>query len=389
MSALRRDTFRISRLRLCGESVPVPTAACSVGPDCMQFGPNVFYYGSCTAALAAALVACIPERVKGVPQAILPAYSSPALLNAVMLAGIKPRFVDFQPDSPFLDPDDLKRSLSDATVAIVSVRLMGLPANAGEIKRSLRGRLVPIIEDAAHCYPGSLASQGEADAVTYSFAWGKPVSAGGGGALVVSDANHIDRKKLPLTGKVVPSLFTAVLASLEVAARNFLRRPVPYGMVTRLLGIASENLRYRSPSLINGIRSDHFGRLLAQSDKGRAAQLKLQSTFGLALAALPNSVLDLPASLGADGVRLWRYPILLATSSLRDRCFDALWRAGLGASKLYQSLLTSQEIDGASNSTWPNASSFATRVLTLPVHSDVNENDALEIVAIIGKQMAA
>ena len=83
--------------------------------------------------------------------------------------------------------------------------------------------------------------------------------------------------------------------------------------------------------------------------------------------------------------RLLRYPLLLEAES-RDRVYQKLKQAGLGASVMYPTSLplitgVGQLLDNQQG--FPNAEMFASKILTLPTHSSVGERDIKKMKAIL------
>ncbi len=71
-----------------------------------------------------------------------------ATAGAISRLGAKPVFVDIQPDSFNLDPDQLERAITTRTKAIIPVHLFGQCADMVAINRVAKARGIPVIEDA-------------------------------------------------------------------------------------------------------------------------------------------------------------------------------------------------------------------------------------------------
>ena len=102
------------------------------------------------------------------------------------------------------------------------------------------------------------------------------------------------------------------------------------------------------------------------------------------LAGIPGEhVLDLARETNISAKQpLLRYPILLKDPYLRDRLDEALSRAGLGSSKMYQRPLP--EIEGlekilTEGNDYPQARDFSNRLLTLPCHFGVSK-ETIELI---------
>ena len=125
-------------------------------------------------------------------EVIMPSYVCTALLNAVNYVGASPVIADINPLTYNIDPDDVKKRLTDRTRAIVVPHLFGLPADL----ESLSALNVPIIEDCAQAVGGlfndrPLGTLGEVG--VFSFYATKMMACGEGG-MVVSNSERLSAR---------------------------------------------------------------------------------------------------------------------------------------------------------------------------------------------------
>lgn len=140
-----------------------------------------------TAALHIALIAM---GVGPGDEVIVPSYSFFATTSAVILAGARPVFVDVDPRTGTLDPEEVRRRVSERTKAVIPVHIHGHPADLDGIRDALGGREVLILEDCAQAhgalYKGrKVGSIGEAGA--FSFYPTKNMTTGEGGMITTDD----------------------------------------------------------------------------------------------------------------------------------------------------------------------------------------------------------
>ncbi|NOZ75635.1 MAG: DegT/DnrJ/EryC1/StrS family aminotransferase [FCB group bacterium] len=143
-----------------------------------------------TAALWVALKAA---GVRAGDEVIVPAYTFIATGAAVLMANAVPVFVDVDPETFNLDPEQLAGAITARTKVILPVHIAGNPADMDRI-RTVAGDIV-VIEDAAqahgaewnHHKVGALGLGG-----IFSFQTSKNMSAGEGGAIVSNDQDFID-----------------------------------------------------------------------------------------------------------------------------------------------------------------------------------------------------
>lgn len=151
---------------------------------------------SCTHALemAAMLIDIQPGD-----EVIVPAYTFVSTVNAFVLRGARPVFVDVRPDTLNLDESLIERHITTRTSAIVPVHYSGVACEMDKILRLSKQAEVRVVEDNAHGflakykgrYLGTLGCLG-----TQSFHETKNVSCGEGGALLVNDPALCERAEI-------------------------------------------------------------------------------------------------------------------------------------------------------------------------------------------------
>jgi dTDP-4-amino-4,6-dideoxygalactose transaminase len=85
-------------------------------------------------------------------EVIIPSLSFVATGNAVLQAGFKPVFVDIQRETLNIDPGKIEQAITDRTVAIMPVHLMGKPAEMDTILDIAQRHNLKVIEDAAEAH---------------------------------------------------------------------------------------------------------------------------------------------------------------------------------------------------------------------------------------------
>lgn len=140
---------------------------------------------NCTTALHLALVALgIGEG----DEVLVPAFTWVSTANAVMYCNAIPVFVDIDPVTFNIDPQEIRNKLTSKTKAIIPVHLFGLCANIDTIK-AIAPHL-KIVEDGA-CAAGSAVNGQPAgslgDIGCFSFHPRKSITTGEGGMLTTND----------------------------------------------------------------------------------------------------------------------------------------------------------------------------------------------------------
>jgi len=166
-----------------------------------------------TIALVTALQ-CL--RITG--EVITTPFSFVATAHSLLWNGIKPVFVDIQPETFNLDPEKLEAAITPHTAAIMPVHVYGRPCEVESIQTIAETYGLKVIYDAAHAfgvtYKGeSLLKHG--DLSILSFHATKVFSTFEGGAIVCPDAktkNRIDDLRISATPEKSLSLRPASTA---------------------------------------------------------------------------------------------------------------------------------------------------------------------------------
>lgn len=151
---------------------------------------------SCTHALE---MAALLLNIKPGDEVILPSFTFVSTVNAVVLRGAKPVFIDIRPDTLNFDEHQLERHISPKTRAIFVVHYAGVACEMDMIKQIAEAHKIPVVEDNAHglfgLYKGKkLGTLGVM--ATQSFHETKNISTGEGGALLINDASFQDRAEI-------------------------------------------------------------------------------------------------------------------------------------------------------------------------------------------------
>jgi dTDP-4-amino-4,6-dideoxygalactose transaminase len=151
---------------------------------------------SCTDALE--LSALLLDLAPG-DEVIVPSFTFVSTVNAFVLRGARPSFVDIRRDTLNLDEGLLEAAIGPRTRAIVVVHYAGVACDMDTITAIAERRRIPVIEDNAHGLFGSwrgrpLGSFG--GLATQSFHETKNFTCGEGGALLINDERFLDRAEI-------------------------------------------------------------------------------------------------------------------------------------------------------------------------------------------------
>lgn len=141
-----------------------------------------------TAALHLAATLC---DIKG-KEVILPSLSFVSTAHAIMYNGGIPVFVDVNPHTLCIDPEEIKKKISKKTRCIIPVHFGGMPADIKKIQK-LSNSNIMIIEDAAHACGSEFNGKkigSHGDFVCFSFHPVKNLAMPTGGLISINSHNY-------------------------------------------------------------------------------------------------------------------------------------------------------------------------------------------------------
>lgn len=134
-------------------------------------------------------------------EVIVPTLTFTATAEVVVQASAKPVFVDIREDTLLINPDEIRKSITKKTKAVIGVHLYGLPADINEIKNICRKNNLFFIEDACQAHGATynnLPIGSFGDVACFSFMAAKNLSGPGDGGCVVTNNKKINNYVLLL-----------------------------------------------------------------------------------------------------------------------------------------------------------------------------------------------
>ncbi len=307
-----------------------------------------------TLALVTALQAL---RITG--EVITTPYSFVATAHALLWNGVKPVFVDIDPDTLNMDPARIEAAITPQTTAILPVHVYGRPCDMDTIQQIADHYNLRVIYDGAHAFgvrdgspARSVARHG--DITMLSFHATKVFNTFEGGALVCQDAK---------TKRRIDHL------------KNF-------GFVDEVTVVAPG---------ING-KMNEFSAALGLLQLGRvdavlARRRAIAERYRSGLAEVPGirPVFADPTSNTNYGY----FPIMVGPDYPMDR--DALYwhmrEAGVHARRYFHPLISDfpmyRGMPSAQRANLPVAVDASARVLCLPIYPDLGEEDQQRVIDLV------
>jgi len=172
------------------------TNACHEWLERLTGSPKALLTTSCTHALE--MSALLLDLREG-DEVILPPFTFVSTVNAVVLRGARPVFVDIRPDTLNIDDAAIEAAITPRTRAILLVHYAGVACEMDRILAIAERHGLVVIEDNAHGLFGTYKGRqlGTFGALaTLSFHDTKNLSCGEGGALMINDTRFVERAEI-------------------------------------------------------------------------------------------------------------------------------------------------------------------------------------------------
>ena len=172
------------------------TKKCQTFLERLLGAPRVLLTTSCTHALE---MAAHLLNIQPGDEVIVPSFTYVSTINAFVLRGARPVFIDIRSDTLNIDEGQLERLIAPRTKAIIVVHYAGVGCEMDAIGEIASRHGVAVVEDNAHglfdTYKGKhLGTFGCLAAL--SFHETKNISCGEGGALIINDPQYIERAEI-------------------------------------------------------------------------------------------------------------------------------------------------------------------------------------------------
>lgn len=177
----------------------------TTGPKIAEFEQTVADYVGAKYAVAisngtsALHAACFAAGIGPGDEVITTPLTFAASANCVLYCGGTPVFADVDPKTYNIDPEDIRRKITDKTKAIIAVHLAGQPCDMDAIHSIAREHGLIVIEDGAHAlgsvYKGKKVGS-MSDMTTFSFHPVKPITTGEGGMILTDNEDFYKKMVL-------------------------------------------------------------------------------------------------------------------------------------------------------------------------------------------------
>jgi dTDP-4-amino-4,6-dideoxygalactose transaminase len=275
---------------------------------------------------------------------------------------------DVDPETLLIDPREIERKITKKTKVICPVHYAGHPADMEKINALASGHKIAVVEDAAHCALSKIGDRmvGSSDNLTlFSFYANKNMTTGEGGMMTGAEELVNSARMLALHGM----------------SRNAWDRFAKGG--TWKYDVPAPGYKFNMTDIAAALGVVQLSRL----DELHARRMKLVDFYEKAFRG-NKFLVPLKTKPGFQSSR-HLYVIQLNLEMLtigRDEFIVRLAEANIGASVHYTPvhLLTYYAKKyGWTPVSFPNASRAFTRMVSLPLSSQLTENDAADVVGAV------
>jgi dTDP-4-amino-4,6-dideoxygalactose transaminase len=297
---------------------------------------------NCTSGIAAALIA---RNVSGT--VLVPAFTFPATVSAVIMARAEPCVLDVDRDTWCLSASSLEKTLdSEKCGAVVLVAPFGLRQNFTRHFEVCAQHGVPVLIDNAAGLDskGTPLSHGSCFEI-YSLHATKPFGIGEGGAI-----------------------------RSRTREAEALRRALNFGLRRGSVPGGSWGINGKLPEVSAAIGLavlEDFDGIIAHRQSTALRYIDLLKDF---------DTLDYP--MKADRVSWQAFPVLLPSAEIANQFIEGTAAASLQVRRGYYPSL--EDWPGTRKlAACPNARSLAERIVALPIYSDITEDELSHIIGIV------
>jgi len=306
---------------------------------------------NCTAGLH---LSCLVAGFGSGDEVIVPAQTHTATAHAVEFTGAKAVFADVDPLSGNILIEELDRKYTDQTRGVIPVHMAGYPCDIEQIKSFCQKHNLLLIEDCAHALGSTFIGTHVGNfGITgcFSFYPTKQITTGEGGIVIFNDEDIFEQvKKLKAFGIDTPPELRSKPGVYDVGGLGYNYRMTDFQAA---LGVGQME-RYEQNVAGRRKNALKYCELLKDSNKILFTDFSEENSYFL-------------------------FQIILTDLIDRDQIIMGLKENGIGVSIHYATPLPLMSYYknkyGYQVGDFPNALRYGSQSISLPVYSNLNDND--------------
>ncbi|WP_018764024.1 UDP-4-amino-4,6-dideoxy-N-acetyl-beta-L-altrosamine transaminase [Bacillus pseudomycoides] len=348
----------------------------TTGPTIKQFENQVAAYVGAKYAVAfssgtAALHgACFAAGISNDDEVITTSMTFAASSNCVLYQGGVPVFTDIKSDTYNIDPNLIKDKITNKTKAIIPVHFTGQPGELEKISKIAQEYNLTVIEDAAHALGSTYKKKkigSISDMTMFSFHPVKHITTGEGGIITTNNEDYYQK------------LLQFRTHGITRNPNNLTENHGPWYYEMQFLGY-----NYRMTDIQAALGLSQLQKL----DSFIAKRKQYVSMYNMALKDLPEVIL--PKQLDHVDSSWHLYIIQLNLPMLkvdRKEIFQALQQENIGVNVHYIPIHLQPYYQklGYQKGICPNAEKLYESIITLPLFSEMSEQDANDVIQAVKK----
>lgn len=335
-------------------------------------------------------------------EVIIQAFTCVAAVNPIKWAGAQPVYADIDPTTFNMDIEDFENKITENTRGVIVQHTFGYPAKMDAILSIARKRGLFVMEDCSHTIGGEyngekLGTLG--DVGVFSLGRDKGVSASFGGVVVTNNKTLGEKLKTaekflsyPKKSWVFTQIFFTITTYLSMSlndvyigriihllSRRFTRRDSTT-LEEKKNGAMPEHAKSRLPNALARVALHQLEKIAIINRKRH----EFSSLYVKLLTPISGPYITLPSwKLGKTTYPL-RFPLLVKDSSeLRQFA----WAKRIMLGDWYDVPVAPKSVDliaaGYKNGSCPKAEEVCKKVVNLPLHINLSENDVRSVVSTI------
>jgi len=327
-------------------------------------------------------------------EVILPAFTFCADAAMVVLAGLKPVFIDVDPSSANIDPDQIEAKITPRTKVLFLTHLNGLPVDMARIGEIAQRHGLRVIEDCARACGVKRNNQrlGAFDIGIFSFGYGKNFFLFGGGGMLTSNDDALINQLRTIKKNFLPLTKSILLQKL---IKGLILKTVNHPFIFRfslfpLLKAYHIRKSKKAANLLRPKISSYKTVPVSFSRPLGSIQAK-QGLDGLARIDRRNKKIEQNARslrralAGSPGLHVFRSPQMPSNEMLyfslgcerKEEIKSYLFHRKIEVEEESASNLTHHGLfkTYAQGSSYPNAARLAGRMIFLPSHPGLSQKD--------------
>jgi dTDP-4-amino-4,6-dideoxygalactose transaminase len=354
----------------------------TTGPVCQRLEREFAAYVGCKHALAvnsatsALQLALDAIALQPGEEVLVPTYTFTASGEVVTYFGARPVLCDSVPGGFNIDPEDVRRKITDRTRAIMPVHIAGEACKLEPLHRIAKEHGLHVIEDAAHALPASYRGRriGTTSELTaFSFYATKTITTGEGGMLTTDDDAYAER---------------ASIMRLHGISGDAWKRYAKEG--SWYYEVVDAGYKLNFPDLLAALGVAQ----LAKCDRLWRRRLEIANAYKERLGGIEE--LEMPSGCDDFNQHSWHLFILRIRSELleidRNEFIRELKQLGVGTSVHFIPLHLHpfyRKRYGYRTGDFPNAENAYSRCISLPIFPELTDSEVDRVIEAVEKIVCA